>query len=62
MEYVVFDQDSIAGARELAISIRERFPKLNVLVNNAGIQRVEDLTSGDVSDSEATPMCSVRCG
>ena len=54
MEYIVFDQDSAAGASKLAGSIRERFPKLNVLVNNAGIQRVEDLTSGDISQSEAT--------
>jgi len=54
MEYIVFDQDSAGGARKLAGSMRERFPKLNVLVNNAGIQRIEDLTSGDVADSEAT--------
>jgi uncharacterized oxidoreductase len=54
MEYVVFDQDSSEGARRLAHVIRERFSKLNVLINNAGIQRVEDLTSGDVADAEAT--------
>lgn len=54
MEYVVLDQDSQDGAKRLADAMRERFPKLNVLINNAGIQRVEDLTSGDVADAEAT--------
>jgi uncharacterized oxidoreductase len=54
MEYLVFDQDGAAGALRLADEMRERFPKLNVLANNAGIQRVEDLTSGDISDAEAT--------
>ncbi len=54
MEYVVLDQDSSDGARRLADAMRERFPKLNVLINNAGIQRVENLTSGDVADAEAT--------
>jgi NADP-dependent 3-hydroxy acid dehydrogenase YdfG len=34
--------------------VRERFRTLNVLVDNAEIQRVEDLTSGDSPDAEAT--------
>jgi uncharacterized oxidoreductase len=54
MEYLVLDQDSAAGVRKLATELQERFPKLNVLVNNAGIQRVEDLTSGEIADAEAT--------
>lgn len=54
MEYTVFDQDSAEGAKKLADTMRERFPKLNVLINNAGIQRVEDLTSGDATDAEMT--------
>ncbi len=54
MEYLLFDQDSAEGAHRLSNTMQERFPKLNVLVNNAGIQRVEDLTSGDVADAEAT--------
>ena len=28
--------------------------RIDVLINNAGIQRVEDLTSGDIADAEAT--------
>jgi short-subunit dehydrogenase involved in D-alanine esterification of teichoic acids len=41
MEYVVFDQSNADGARQLADASRERFAKLNVVINNAGIQRVE---------------------
>ena len=54
MEYLVFDQNSPEGTRELATEVQKRFQKLNVLVNNAGIQKVEDLASGDVADAETT--------
>jgi uncharacterized oxidoreductase len=54
MEYVVFDQSNAQETKKFTDSVGSRFPKLNVLVNNAGIQRVEDLKSGDVSDSEVT--------
>jgi len=54
MAYILFDQESADGAKMLAEAMRERYPKLNVLINNAGIQRVEDLTSGDVAGAEAT--------
>jgi uncharacterized oxidoreductase len=54
MQYLVLDQDSDSAIREFAATLRERFPRLNVLINNAGIQRIEDLTSGDISDTVAT--------
>src|SRR6202020_210613 len=54
MEYVVFDQENAAEVQALAAQMRERFPRLNVLINNAGIQRMEDLTSGETADAEAT--------
>jgi uncharacterized oxidoreductase len=54
MQYFVFDQDSLDGSQKLAMNMQIRFPNLNVLVNNAGIQRVEDLTSGEIADAEAT--------
>ena len=54
MDYLVLDQDSFAGVRHLAAELQRRFPELNVLVNNAGIQRVEHLTSGEIADAEAT--------
>jgi uncharacterized oxidoreductase len=53
MEYVVFDQSNAEGARQFAAELLSRFPKLNVLVNNAGIQRVEDLKSSETDDAEA---------
>ena len=54
MEYLVLDQESASGVRDFARKVLERYPKLNVLINNAGIQRLEDLTSGDLSVAEAT--------
>ena len=54
MEYIVADQSTAVGVHELADVAKQRFPKLNVLVNNAGMQRVEDLTAGDTADAEAT--------
>jgi uncharacterized oxidoreductase len=54
MEYLVFDQDHPAQVKAFSTELQKRFPKLNVLVNNAGIQRVEDLTSGEIADAEAT--------
>jgi uncharacterized oxidoreductase len=54
MDYRIFDQDHPPAARELAADLRRQFPALNVLVNNAGIQRVEDLTSGEIAHAEAT--------
>lgn len=54
MEYIVSDQSSAEGVQQLADLVTRRFPRLNVLINNAGVQRVEDLTSGLVADSEET--------
>ncbi len=54
MHFRVLDQDSPSAVQNLAAEMREHFPNLNVLVNNAGIQRVEDLTSSDLPDFEAT--------
>jgi uncharacterized oxidoreductase len=52
MEYIVADQSSAAGVQKLAMEVKQRFPKLNVLINNAGVQRTEDLTTGHTADSE----------
>jgi uncharacterized oxidoreductase len=54
MEYLVLDQESVSGVQNFANQVLKQYPKLNVLINNAGIQRVEDLTSGELSDAEAT--------
>jgi uncharacterized oxidoreductase len=54
MEYLVIDQDNQVKLRGFATVLQKRFPMLNVLINNAGIQRVEDLTSSEFADAEAT--------
>lgn len=54
MEYIVADQSTASGVQDLAATALERFPALNVLINNAGMQRVEDLSAGATADAEAT--------
>lgn len=52
MHYGVVDQaDPIAITRFAAELSAER-PHLNVLINNAGVQRVEDLTRGELAAAE----------
>jgi uncharacterized oxidoreductase len=54
MEYLAFDQDNAEQIRNFAAQFMATHPKFNVLINNAGIQRVEDLTTGALADAEAT--------
>jgi len=58
LELDVSDADSVAKA---AGEIAERFPDLNVLVNNAGISQSEDLTGDawDIDLAEATIATNV---
>jgi short-subunit dehydrogenase involved in D-alanine esterification of teichoic acids len=53
MKYCNQQKPNAKDTRQFAAKLRNRFPKLNVLVNNAGIQRVEDLKSGEMADAEA---------
>ena len=46
------DQGDAADIRRFAIELSDNYPELNVLVNNAGIQRVEDLKSGGPGTAE----------
>ena len=53
----VTDPQAIAG---FAAEITARFPALNVLVNNAGIMRFEDLRGArDLADAEATVVTNL---
>jgi uncharacterized oxidoreductase len=54
MHYLLLDQGDPADIRRFAAELIHRYPHLNVVTNNAGIQRVEDLTAGDVGAAEAT--------
>jgi len=52
---MVFDVSDPADIHRFAGEVVARFPALNVLVNNAGIMRYEDLTARrDLADAEAT--------
>jgi uncharacterized oxidoreductase len=42
MKFLVLDQDDPEHIRSFAARVAVDYPSLNVLINNAGIQRVED--------------------
>jgi uncharacterized oxidoreductase len=54
MQGMSLDQGDPADIRRFAIEVTDRYPALNVVVNNAGIQRVEDLTTGGPGAAEQT--------
>jgi uncharacterized oxidoreductase len=55
MHAVALDVESAEGVAAFAEEVLERFPDLNVLVNNAGIMRYERLDRArDLADAEAT--------
>lgn len=54
IEYLLLDQEDPADIERFTAELTDRFPDLNVLVNNAGIQRVEDLIAGKVDAAEQT--------
>ncbi len=53
MAYVVCDLDQGEAIRGFVGSVLQEHPTLNVLINNAGIQRMEDLTKGELADAES---------
>jgi uncharacterized oxidoreductase len=54
IKYLSLDQGDPVDIRRFATELIDRYPELNVVVNNAGIQRVEDLSTGDVGAAEQT--------
>lgn len=54
MQSLVLDIDSADAIRSFAARLTQDYPGLNVVINNAGIQRTEDLTKGGLADTEAT--------
>jgi len=54
VEAMTFDVADALDVRRFARDVAERFPTLDVLVNNAGMMRAEDLKRGEPSDAEAT--------
>jgi uncharacterized oxidoreductase len=54
IQYLSLDQGDPADIRRFAIELTDHYPELNVVINNAGIQRVENLTSGGPGTAEQT--------
>ena len=54
MQDMSLDQGDPADIRRFATEVTDHYPGLNVVVNNAGIQRVEDLTTGGPGTAEQT--------
>jgi uncharacterized oxidoreductase len=61
MQAMQLDVEQEHSIDAFAARIRERFPKLNVLINNAGISRREDFTTGntDISVSRSIIMTNI---
>ena len=54
IQILSLDQGDPADIRRFATELTDGYPELNVVVNNAGIQRVEDLATGEVAAAEQT--------
>ncbi|MGB8406973.1 MAG: SDR family NAD(P)-dependent oxidoreductase [Mycobacterium sp.] len=54
IEYLHLDQSDPDDIARMAAELTDHYPDVNVVLNNAGIQLVEDLTAGDVSAAEST--------
>ena len=52
--YLSLNQGDPADITRFCAELINRYPDLNVVINNAGIQLQEDLTEGDVSAAEQT--------
>jgi uncharacterized oxidoreductase len=56
MKSIVLDIEDPASIRSVAVQLEKEYPALNVLINNAGIMRPEQIQdqSADLVDAEAT--------
>lgn len=61
MKSITVDMADPASVRNFAARLAEEFPKLNVLINNAGIMRPENLLSPEpeTGDAEATILTNL---
>lgn len=53
MKAVVLDMEDPASIQEAVAKVTRHFPELNVVVNNAGIMKPEDVQKGDIGTAEA---------
>ena len=59
MAHLVLDQDDASSIAAFAEKVRADHPVTNVLINNAGIQRVEDLKKDDATQADETFMTNL---
>jgi uncharacterized oxidoreductase len=60
MASLAFDIEDRDGIRAFVAAVTAKHPNLNVLINNAGIMRPEDLQApGDLADAEATIVANL---
>ncbi|RYD31831.1 MAG: SDR family NAD(P)-dependent oxidoreductase [Verrucomicrobiaceae bacterium] len=61
MESLTVDMTDAASIREFSAALVEKYPALNVVINNAGIMRPEDLTvpEPDTADAEVTILTNL---
>ncbi|ORV10746.1 SDR family oxidoreductase [Mycobacterium celatum] len=52
MGYLTLDQGDPGDVRRFASELIDRYPGLNVVINNAAIMRVEDVAAGDLDAAE----------
>ena len=50
MEWMTLDIEDAASIQAFAKRVTEKYPKLNVLINNAGIMKLEDLRTGAATE------------
>ncbi|MBU3061327.1 SDR family NAD(P)-dependent oxidoreductase [Nocardia sp. NEAU-G5] len=53
MQYLQLDQGDSDDIRRFTVELTDRFPDLDVVINNAGVSHVEDLTAGDTERAQA---------
>lgn len=54
LQSMQLDVTDPADIRRVAADLRQQFPALNLLINNAGVMRPENVASGDTETAEAT--------
>ncbi|MDR3461676.1 MAG: SDR family NAD(P)-dependent oxidoreductase [Beijerinckiaceae bacterium] len=54
MAFALLDIEDPAAIKTFASEVTRDYPALNVLINNAGIMRPEDVLAGNLADAEAT--------
>lgn len=61
MKSLTVDMTDAASIRDFSAKLAEEYPSLNVLINNAGIMRPENLLSPefDIADAEATILTNL---